>query len=121
MGEREMSKALADRLQEVAEYLVLTRNIGTHNSEVLAEAIAALRSEPVAWIQSNHFHQLKGQDKFAVMCRLANHKLMTDFLPLYAAPSRDECKHGTSFRYVCEQCDSESREDQRSEAERVGK
>lgn len=41
-----MSKELADRLEEVSEYLVLTRNIGMSNAAVLNEAIAALRSEP---------------------------------------------------------------------------
>ena len=36
--------------------------------------------KPDAWIQSNHLPV-----KAAAMCRLADHKLMSDFLPLYSA------------------------------------
>ena len=80
----EPQRSAAERLADVLEKMPL--------GEVDAEAAALLRElaaepvqEPVIWIQSNHLQHAKNGPYLA---RTGPTKLMSDFIPLYAAPQQ---------------------------------
>lgn len=79
-------RASALRLIAVAE------KWADESAQDITEEVALLRElavepvqEPVIWIQSNHL-QLAKTGPF--LCRVGPTKLMSDFIPLYAAPQQ---------------------------------
>ena len=82
-SQRAAAERLADELQ---------RFDGTERESLRDEAAALLRElaaepmqEPAIWIQSNHLQHAKNGPYLA---RTGPTKLMSDFIPLYAAPQQ---------------------------------
>lgn len=82
--------------EQIANLRETVKDYWCNDAEQLAIIEAALdmyfsslgdaRGEPVAWIQSNHLGQVRGEMGQSVMCRLSNHQLHSDFIPLYTNP-----------------------------------